>query len=129
MRHFALALFPLLFMPAACGGGGTHESLAEQGLLHLERFGALLEGVKDEASAKAAAPQLEALVGQLLDTKAAVEKLPAKSPELEQALNAKYAERGKAAGMRMMQGIMKIQGDEKIGAILGPTMEKFGKVK
>ena len=128
MRHSSLAVLPLLFLATACGSP-SQESLAEQGLQHMEQLGTLFDGIKDEASAKAAVPQLEKLIDQMAALRAQAEKMPKPSAEQEKALNDKFAARGQAATMKMMQAMMKHGGDEKIGAVLKPLEAKFAKIK
>lgn len=103
--------------------------MAEQGLQHMEQIATLFDGIKDEASAKAALPQLEKLIDQLAALKAQADKMPRPSAEQENALNDKFAARGEAAGMKTRQAIAKHEGDEKIGAVLKPLMEKFRSFK
>ena len=124
MKHSSLAVLPLLFLATACGSP-SQESLAEQGLQHMEQLGTLFDGIKDEASAKAALPQLEKLIDQMAALKAQTEKMPKPSAEQEKALNDKFAARGQAAAMKMMQAMAKHGGDEKIAAVLKPLEEKF----
>jgi chemotaxis protein histidine kinase CheA len=123
MNKLTSVAFPALLLLTACGGGVTQESLMEQGMKAMDQMATLMAGIKDEASAKAAAPQIEKLAAQMADLKAQSEKLPKLSPEAEK----KMAERGQAAAMKLMEAAGKMASDPKIGAVLGPVMEKLGK--
>ena len=128
MRHSALASLPLLLLVTACGGP-SHEAMAEKGLQQLEQIATLFEGIKDEASAKAAAPQLDKLFDQLAAMKAETEKMPKPSAEVETALQEKFAARGKAATAKLMQAVTKLGSDEKIRDAMAPLMAKLNNLK
>jgi hypothetical protein len=128
MGHSTLASLPLLLLVTACGGP-SHEAMAEKGIQQLEQIATLFEGIKDEASAKAAAPQLDKLFDQMAAMKAESEKMPKPSAEVEKALEEKFSARGQAAMTKMMQAMMKVGTDEKIGAVMKPLMAKFEKMK
>jgi hypothetical protein len=121
----------LLVFLAGCGGP-TRESLAEDGITVLEQLTTAFSGIKDEATAKAALPQIEKAVAKMIDVKARTESLPEPTPEEAMELAKKMGERGTAAGMKWMetmQSLERLESDPKIGPVLKPVLERLKKVQ
>lgn len=117
-------LSSLLFLIPACGSQSKEEAAAAEALELMERFVTTLEGVKDEASANAAAKKLEPIVARMQE----LSKIDKTMSEAErEKLEAKYKERGEALQKRMMQVMMKVMTDEKIGPVLAPVLEQMGR--
>lgn len=119
MRHYPLA-FALAALFAACT---TKEEAGTESLRLMEKMVTTLEGVKDEASAKAAAAALDPIVTRMKELQKTMEAMPeAKRSELE----AEHKKEGEALAQRMMKEMMRIGTDQKLGPILMPVMEKMG---
>lgn len=72
----------LVLVCAACGGGiGSYKEGMEAQFDIMEEMIGVLEGVTDDASAKAAVPKVEALGQRLADLAGQIQKLPEPSME------------------------------------------------
>ncbi len=79
VRKFtAAAMMVTIALLAGCGGD-THESVTAEMIAQMKQMTTVLEGVKDEASAKAAVPQLDAIATRMEE----IEKRGKKLPELD----------------------------------------------
>lgn len=112
----------LLF--AACGASGP-EAKAEESVALMEQIGDALESAVDEASAKAAASKLTPIMARMAALRTEMEGMD--KPAKNDALEAKYAERTKAAMSKMMAQMGRVMSDQKLGAILEPVLSKMGK--
>lgn len=119
MRMLASSLLVLAFLFPACSGKSGQEKVANEMITTMESLNTTLASVKDEASAKAAAPKLEQIAKQMEELKKKSEGMPQpegapKDPELDKRL--------KAAMQKMMQEMMRIGTDPK----LEPAMKALG---
>ena len=120
----ATTLLTLALFLTGCGGD-THESLANETVGLLNEFATVLEGVNDEASAKAAAPKLEAIGTKLSEMKKRVDALPKLSEAENKALEEKMQkEMGTFMG-KMMGAAMKLAEKPEVQKILEEPMKKF----
>lgn len=120
MRHYPI-VFALAALFAACV---AKEEAGTESLRLMEKMVTTLEGVKDEASAKAAATALDPIVTRMKELQKTMEAMPeAQRSELE----AKHKQEGEALAQRMMKEMMRIGSDQKLSAILMPVMEKMGR--
>ena len=119
----ALAVFALLgLVVGGCESKPTHESVMKDMLGKMKEFVATLEGVKDEASAEAAKPKLQALSKEMKELQATASKMPKASAEEEKRLREKYEPELKELMPKMMAAGMRIASDPKLSAILKDSM-------
>jgi Sec-independent protein translocase protein TatA len=119
----ALALVALLaFVVGGCESKPTHESVMKDMVGKMKEFVSTLEGVKDEASAEAAKPKLQALNKEMKELQTKASQLPKASPEEEKRLRDKYEPELKELMPKMMAAGMKIAMDPKLSAILKDSM-------
>ena len=100
-----------------CGGGDSHESLAVEGQGVLKQMVAVLDTVKDEASAKAAKPQLKALSAKLNDINARQAKLPAPTEAEIKAMDEKHGKETEEIGHKFQAQAMRITFDPKLSSV------------
>lgn len=106
-------------------GGDTHEGLANETVGLLNEFATVLDGVSDEASAKAAVPKLEAISTKLSEMKKRVDALPKLSEAENKALEDKMQkEMGTFMG-KFMGAAMKLANKPELQKILEEPMKKF----
>ncbi|MHC4550147.1 MAG: hypothetical protein ACYTEZ_15355 [Planctomycetota bacterium] len=111
---------------AACGGD-THESVAEDQFDLMEEILEIMDGVEDEASAKEAAKEIEALGEKIAALQKRAEALPEPTPEQEKELEAMVRERQADYGKRSQELAAKMmQYPELLQAFAkaGQAMEK-----
>ncbi len=101
-------------------GKATHESLTKDTVSQMKKVVEILKGVKDEASAKAAASKIEAIGKAIRTIKTQAEELGKPTRELEAQLQDKYAEELRSVTMEMGREVMRIQMDPKLR---GPMRE------
>lgn len=112
-----LVMISLCFVAAGCGD--SHEKVAADSIPVLRDMAATIETIKDEASAKAAKPKLEAIAKKMKSLKERRNKLPAPTEADIKAMLEKYGDEMEAIQRRMLAGMMTIQFDPKIQAVLG----------
>ena len=118
MRRAIVLTSVLVFLVCSSGCGDSHESLAKDGLSTTKEMVTVLEGVKDEASAKAAKPKLKSLAEQLNDYNARQAKLPAMTEAELKTLESKYGKEMEETQKKLMGQLMRIQFDPKLFAEL-----------
>jgi hypothetical protein len=102
-----------------CGGGGdTHESLAGEGKGVMKQMVAVLDTVKDEASAKAAQPQLKTLAEKMNDINARQTKLPAPTEADVKTMDEKHGKEMEELGHQFQAHAMRIAFDPKLSAAM-----------
>ena len=90
MRHVSLATLSVFLILAVlgCDSEPTRESVMEDSITKLKA--SVLETVKDESSAQAAKPKLQAIDADMKEIKAKADKLPKPTAEEEKRLKEKY---------------------------------------
>jgi hypothetical protein len=120
IRALTLAVcLPLISLCCVgCGGGDTHESLAGEAKGVMKEMVAVLDNVKDEASAKAAQPQLKTLAEKMNDINARQAKLPAPSDADVKAMDDKHGKEMEEIGRKFQAHAMRIAFDPKLNLAL-----------
>ena len=118
-----LALAAALLTLAGCGD--THESLMKESLDNMNKVNTVLDGVKDEASAKAAAPKLEALAAKMNDIQQRMNKIGTPTPEQAKALETKYEKEIETVAQKMMANTMRIAFQPALMQHLQPALSKM----
>jgi len=104
---FVLASALMLLVANGCGGD-SHESLGKEGLSTMKDMVDVLKGVKDEASAKSAKPQLQTLMDKLKSIDERQSKLPAVTDAEKKEMESKYGEDGKQVMQQFMSEMMRV---------------------
>lgn len=124
MRSAALTcVAAMLLLVAGCGD--SPESVMDDTLATMNDMAAVLETVKDEATAKSAASKLEGLVEKMKSLKERADKMEKPSKEKEAELEKAYKEKMTAAGSRMMKAMMSAMQAPDAQKHLEPAMKKF----
>lgn len=110
--------YGVLFV-AGSGCGDSRESLADETMSVMEEMVATLQGVKDEASAKAAKPKLEDLAKRFDDINQRESKLPAPTDEQTKALIEKHGSKMDELSRKLQGEMLRIAFDPKIQSVLG----------
>ena len=89
-RTLAVACIAVAIVSSGCDSKPTHDSLAKDLMGKMKEMVAVMKGVKDEATAKAAKPKLEALKKDIEAINAEAAKLPKQSADEEKKFKEKY---------------------------------------
>jgi hypothetical protein len=121
-----LPLALLAGLLAGCGAGDTHDQIMADQLAGIKELNVILEGVTDEASAKAAAPQVDAWVGRMKGLKQRSEALAPPSPEEERVLKEKYEPQMKELMASFGPNMMRIAFNPSLAAHLQKSLTEAG---
>jgi hypothetical protein len=108
MRVVALTAMVLVLALQGCGGAPTHESLAKDAMSIMKEFGAVLEGIKDEASAKSAEPALKKLAERMKTLSKQKEALPKLSEADEKKVMEKFTKEGEEIMGKLLKESMRV---------------------
>lgn len=129
MKHlFALIAVLMLAFCSGCGGE-TRESMAAESVSTMKELVTVLDGVKDEATAKAAKPTLKALMEKLNGLNERQAKLPMPTEAEVKALDEKYGKELDDVTHKFAGHMMRITFDPKINAELNDLDQTMKKTK
>lgn len=114
---FVLALLTL----TACPGGDTHEKAAAESLTVMQDFTEVLAGVTDEASARAAKPELEKISKRMNEIQERMTKLG--EPTAEQQQELEKMKGFEETMKKFMAEAMRVGMDPALGPILEDAMK------
>ena len=120
LRAFAVACVALAIVSTGCDSKPTYESLRKDGIATMKEMIEVLKGVKDEASAKAAKPKLDALGKKMETLEAESNKVEKPSAEEQKKLDEKFQEDMFKLVGELATEIDRIGSDPKLVAVLGP---------
>ena len=116
---------PLLLLNVGCGDSG--DAVMTDTIATMEEMNQVLTGVKDEASAKAAAPKLEALGTRMKELEKRGNDLKMSPAEREQ-LAEKYKAQLEKPVQELMQNMMRIAFNPELSKHIEGPMKNMGKV-
>lgn len=115
-------LLALVFVVGGCGD--KHESAMKEMLGNFEDMNSVLDGVKDEASLKAAKPELEEISERMKALGERMKKIGKAPKARQEALKSKYEERMKKVTGDLMKNMMRLA-SVKGGRDLGKIFENI----
>jgi hypothetical protein len=121
---FAWVLILITFIGVS-GCKSKHEAAISDRLSYVKKLTAVLQGVKDEASAKAAVPKIEAIAKDMKALMEDMEKMGEPSKEEMEKLTKKYKSDAEKAGLDLMKEMARISTDPKLAAVLGGAMKNL----
>jgi len=124
VKNVITVLFTVLIL-GSCGSD-SKEKIAEESFIVMEEVSKLLEGVNDKATAEAAKPKLEELVGKMNSLKDRASALNLSDDEMKAELE-KDKEKMENLMKKLMGSMMKISMNQEVAAVLGNTMSKVKK--
>jgi hypothetical protein len=113
-RAFTFALVATALCVTGCESKPTHESVAQESLDKMEEMVAVLKGIKDEASAKAARPKMQQIKKDMEQIKVKAKALGEPPADVKQKLQEKHKQQVEKVTGEMMQEMMRIGFDPKI---------------
>jgi hypothetical protein len=112
-RLVSFLVISMLAVLPGCGGD-SHESLGAESMTVMKDLIATLDGIKDEASAKAAKPKLVSLTEKMQKINERQAKLPALTEADMKAMESKYGKEMEELQPRMVAAMMRLQFDPAI---------------
>jgi hypothetical protein len=107
------------------GCGDTHDSITREMLAQITELNKILDGVKDEASAKAAAPRVERTATKLKEIQDRSTKLGQPSEAEMKAMKAKYEKQMEEQAGKLIGNVMRIGMNPDLSKHLEPAMNKI----
>ena len=108
MRKMTYLAAAIMMAALLAGCGDTHDSVMGDSVTEMKAFATVLESIKDEATAKEAAPKLEAIGARMKDLKARMDKLGKPSEADEKAMMTKYQKEIEEVQGKMMGAAFKL---------------------
>jgi hypothetical protein len=125
-----LLAFSVLYLFIACPGcADTREKLASENLSVMKELNAVLDGIKDEASAASAKSKLKSLMEKMADLNQRESKLPAPTKQEIDTLQTKYSKEMEEVAHKFQANIMRIQFDPKLNSVFTDLNETMAKIK
>lgn len=118
MKHTVALCVIIMFLCIPGCGGDTQESLADESMPIMRDMVATLETVKDEASAKAAKPKLEAIAKKMKSLEERRAKLPMPTEADMKAIFDKHGKEMEELQKKMVTVMLAIQFDPKVQGVL-----------
>lgn len=118
-------LFAVLTLVAFAGCGDKHESALDDSIDLREELAGILEGITDEASAKAASSKIEGWVADQKKLSERMESLDEPSAEEGKAMQEKYQGRMAAASARLHKQMQRLMMNPKLAPAIGEAMGKI----
>ena len=116
-----------LFVAWLAGCGGERDKLAGETVATMEELNTVLDGVKDEPTAKAAAPKVNELVDRWVGQMDGLRKLGNASDPPAKAVGDKYEERFRSAARGIGLNLMAFRLDPGIRRHLGEPIARYDK--
>jgi hypothetical protein len=127
MKKAAMGMVVLaMCVLAGCGSkGDTAESVSKEIVANFQELGAILEGVTDEASAKAAVPKIEAVRAKMRDAARRAKTVPKIDAETEKKI-AESTEKDMMAAIETIGAAKaRLSAQPELVAILEPAMQNM----
>ena len=121
-RLFRVLAVSALFVCGGCDSKPTHESVMKDSIAKLKEVVTILESVKDESSAQAAKPKLQAISTQLKGLKTKSDQLGKPTADEEKRLREKYEPEVKELTPKLMSEMMRVALDPKLGPIIKDSL-------
>jgi hypothetical protein len=107
------------------GCGDTHEKLTADSIAAMKEFSGIIASIKDEPSAQAAKPKLEALGDRMEALRKRRDALGQPTKEQEEALKKKYEPEVKQIAEEMLPNMMRVAFDPKLSVHVKDSLEKI----
>jgi len=125
MWGVAVAMVVLL---SGCGKP-THESVIKDLMGQMRKLTDVLKSVKSEASAREAAPKMQAIVKEMQELRKKGDALGRPTKEQEAAMEMKYGEELKKVTGEMAEEVMRVWVNPTLAGPLGEAIREFEKIK
>lgn len=123
MKKFtATAVITAIVFLIGCGGGDTVESVSRDMIANMKTMAGIMDGISDEASAKAAIPKIEAVRTSMRECASRAKPLKI-SPAEEKELEAKLGKDKVEAMQALMQARQKLDEKPQLLGIIAPALQ------
>jgi hypothetical protein len=126
VKRLPAIISALMLIACLTGCGDSHDSLMKEKLSTMKQWVATLEGITDEASAKAAKPKLKSLNEKMEKISEREGKLKPPTEAEKKAIEAKYDKEMKEVGQKLVVEGFRIMVDPKLNAELNDIDPKKG---
>ena len=110
---------------SSCGGGASHEELADEMMGLMEEYADAIGSIKDEASADKAAEELEKIGGRMQELAERAQEMPDPSPEVQARIDKKMEEKEKALIGKIMGAMAPLAANPELLKRIEPAMAKI----
>ncbi|CAN5524098.1 hypothetical protein BH10PLA1_BH10PLA1_17810 [soil metagenome] len=117
MRNWMILASVMLLVVCSGCGGDSHEKLSKESVSTMKEMVSVLEGVKDEASAQSAKPQLKSLMEKLQDINHRQSKLPAPTEAEMKEMDSKYGKEMEETSRKFTSEMMRVMFTPKVNAV------------
>lgn len=122
---FAIVVLAMTFLSGCSGGGDTAESVSKEIAANMKEMGVILNGITDEASAKAAVPKIEALRVKMREAGKRAKSVP----KIDAATEKRIGEANQKAMAEAIESIaasqQKLMAHPELIAIIEPAMQNM----
>lgn len=125
MKRFALLTLTAVLALSLAGCDPTHDSIMKDNLDQMKKMVEILKTVKDESSAKAAAPKIKAINEEMKKLKEQADKLPKPTAEQQTELEKKYKADIEKLMPELLQEAMRIGMNPTLSKPLDDAMKDF----
>ena len=126
-RLIAIGMLALLVSCPGCGD--TRENLASENLSVMKELNAVLDGIKDEASASSAKSKLKSLMERMTDITQRESKLKEPTEAEFNTIQSKYGKEMEDVNRKFQANILRIQFDPKLNSVFMDLNETMMKIK
>ena len=125
MKTMLLMLALVLSLVCGCssGGGDTAEKVFADMTANMQEMSAILTGVTDEASAKAAVPKIAAVRAKMRDCAKRARAVPRPDAETEKRLNEASQAMQREVMPKMLEARQRLETQPELMAILAPALQ------
>ena len=135
-KFFAIITSALAIALSGCGGGDTHQKVADDVFKVMERMSNAMGSITDKASAEKAVAEMKTVAGDMKSLGERAKKLGEPSGEVKTELEASMKAKTEELQKKMAGSMMKIAaaGPEAMEVLqagmkeIGPSMEEAGKL-
>lgn len=123
MKNLLLMLALALSLVACGGGGDSAEKVFADMTANMQEMSAIMAGVTDEASAKAAVPRIEAVRAKMRDCARRARAVPKIDAATEQRINEASQAVQRDVMPKLLEARQRLESRPELMAILAPALQ------
>jgi hypothetical protein len=127
MKQILAWVLVLVTFIGVSGCKRTHESVIKDEISNMKKLASILKDVKDEASAKAAAPKIESIAKEMKSLGEEAKKMGDPPKDVEETLKKKYKDDRENIRADLSKELTRIMLDPKLSETVTKAMGDFGR--